>query len=131
MKGVLTILGHALIVVLCFSAAIILNGSFIATGYTVDGVDITRLSTAAAAEKIRAGKLAVTAHIGPWFDLPLPGPEMQAVLMPATAAVLLLIVYGPGVMWPAARRLPVRFGITAAVVAMVLLAMQYGGAYRV
>lgn len=48
--------------------------------------------------------------------------------MPATAGILLVLVYGPGLIWPTAKRLWVRIGLTGAfVVATMVLVSQLGG----
>lgn len=49
----LILLGHVAIVVLCVLVAMVLNGLFVATTYSVNGVDITRLSAAAMEQKLR------------------------------------------------------------------------------
>ncbi len=128
MKPFLTFLGHVAIVVLCVLVAMVLNGLFVTTTYSVNGVDITRLSAAAMEQKLRAGPLLATVHIGRWIEFPLPGTEMGAFLMPATAAILLALVYGPGLIWPAARRLWVRFGLAGVLVVATLVVMsRWGG----
>src|SRR4029077_7948513 len=99
-KPYLIFLGHIVIVTLCVVVAIILNGLLVPTTYSVNGVDVTRLSSAAMVEKLRTGPLVATAHIGPWIEFPLPAPELGNLLMPATAGLLLLLVYGPGWIWP-------------------------------
>ncbi len=131
MKRYLVYLGHVGIVVLCVAAAIVLNGMFVATTYSVNGTDITGLSEAAMVQKLRTGPLVATVHIGPWIEFPLPSVEFGSLLFPATMAVLLLIIYVPGLIWPGARRLAVRLGITAVLVGATYLVMNYGGAYRV
>lgn len=113
---------------LCLLAAIVLNGLFVTTTYSVNGVDITRLSAAAMEQKLRTGPLLATAHIGPWIEFPLPGVEFGAFLMPATVGLLLAFVYGPGLIWPAAKRLWVRMGLAGAFVVATMVAMsQWGG----
>jgi hypothetical protein len=116
------VLGHLVIAVLCVLVAMVFNGLFVTTTYSVNGVNIAGLSSAAIMEKLRTGPLVASTNIGPWIEFPLPGPELGSLVMPATAGLLLLLVYGPGFIWPAAKRLPVRLGITGAfVVATVVL----------
>jgi hypothetical protein len=131
MKRYLVFLGHVGIVVLCVLAAIVLNGMFVATTYSVNGTDITGLSEAVMGQKLRTGPLVATVHIGPWIEFPLPSLEFGSLLMPATTAVLLLIIYVPGLIWPSARRFAIRAGITAVIVGATYLVLGYGGAYRV
>jgi hypothetical protein len=42
---------------------------------------------------------------------------ISRLVMPAIAGLLLLVVYAPGWIWPPAKRLPVRLGITALLIA--------------
>jgi len=120
-KLFVTLTSHLVIVALCVLVAIVWSGLFITTTYSVNGVDITGLSAAAMEQKLRTGSLLATVHIGPLIQFPFP-LALTGFLMPATAAVLLVIVYGPGILWPAAKRLLVRMGIAGAfVVATVVL----------
>jgi hypothetical protein len=127
-KPLLIPLGHVAIVVLCLLIAAVLNGLFVMTTYSVNGVDITGMSAAAMVQKLRTGPLLATVHVGPWVEFPLPATEVGAFLMPATAGILLIFVYGPGLIWPTAKRFWVRIGLTGAlIVATIVLMSQLGG----
>ena len=128
MKRYLVFLGHVGIVLLCVLAAI---GMFVATTYSINGTNIAGLSEAAMVQKLQTGPLVATVHIGPWIEFPLPSVAFGSLLFPATVAVLLLIIYMPGLIWPSARRFAIRAGITVVIVGATCLVMDYGGAYRV
>ena len=113
-----------MIVVLCVLVAIVLNGLFVTTTYSVNGISITGLSASAMEQKLRTGPLLATVHMGPWIEFPLPSLVLGNLLMPATAALLLLVVYGPGFIWLAAKRLPVRLGIAGAFVAATVVLLK-------
>jgi hypothetical protein len=120
-----TLMGHVVIVSLCALVAMVWNGLLVTTTYSINGVDIGRLSAAAIEEKLRiGGRILATVHVGPWIAFPLPALELGSLILPATAGLLLILAYGTGFIWPEARRLLVRLSIAGAFVVATLVMMR-------
>jgi hypothetical protein len=114
MKELLKLLANVLILAICCFSAALLSGRFVSTEHRIDNVDVATLGAQRAAALIAQGKKVEATTIVDVGGRPYRIGGDWNGLWPVLAALGLVVVYLPGLPWPAARGAAVRIGLALA-----------------